>query len=263
GIQGTIESFTIEASIAKVFSSEVSGGVIDEALQLFGGSGYVQGHPIERLYRDLRIARIYEGTNEINRLLIAGTLLRRILSLPGTMNRQLLSHLHHLPSYVEMYTSNAYRAPSAPPDLVEAIDIHERAKLATIYVLMEFAHKFATTIESEHEFFGYIADALINIYAIDSSLARALFAIRASSPDTHLHILTATLVTMRYMSRLQDKLVTMFHVIYDGPALIAELQKFHDFLGVYRIDVIRTQRELATLLIERGGYPFLDISSEM
>ena len=88
--QKGIEEYAVECAIAKVYCSEAVGRIADEALQIHGGYGYIQGYPVERFYRDVRVNRIVEGTNEINRLLISGTLLKRAMTgeialLPGVM----------------------------------------------------------------------------------------------------------------------------------------------------------------------------------
>jgi alkylation response protein AidB-like acyl-CoA dehydrogenase len=261
-IQAAIETFTIEASIAKVFGSEASGRVIDEALQLFGGSGYVQGHPVERAYRDIRGARIYEGTNEINRLLISGTLFRRIFSHPETMTGQSLSNFHALLPLIEEEILNGYQAPTGFPELEEAIKALEKTKRVAIYTVIKVAKKLLTTLEQEHEFLGTVADVLISIYAIDSTLARALSAVRASSKEAHMHVLVANLVTSRYLPQLRNRIYAMQRVISTGKELAQELEKLDTFLGIYDVDTISMQRDFAAMVIKRRKYPFFALLDE-
>src|SRR5258707_896665 len=162
-IQAAIDAYAIEASICKIFASEASGRIIDEGLQLFGGYGYIQGHAIERAYRDIRITRIYEGTNEINRLLIAEALLRQ----------QMPTMLKSLPQIEEIIKNERSRVMTGPIELREPLSVLKRAKLISRSIMTKATISLLPTIEHEQEFLEYIADILIILYALDSSLVRA------------------------------------------------------------------------------------------
>lgn len=156
-----IEEYAIEASIIKVLGSEVLDYVVDEGVQIHGGYGYSAEYEIERAYRDSRINRIFEGTNEINRLLIPGMLLRRAMKgeLPlfdaaMKLQKELLE-----PSFDE-------------PEDKEMAQLEGLKKLA-LAVLGLAALKYGKKIEEEQEVLAVAADILIDIFAAESALLRA------------------------------------------------------------------------------------------
>src|SRR6059058_2849601 len=133
-----IEEYAVEASIAKVHGSEVLAFVVDEGVQIFGGYGFMQEYPIEKAYRDARIQRIYEGTNEINRLVTSGTLFRRVMS--GKLD--LMSQIPAIEARVKSGQAPEIAGEDIPAELRGAVNGLERAKDVTIYVAMRIAMKY-------------------------------------------------------------------------------------------------------------------------
>lgn len=160
-----IAEYAIECSINKVFASEALGFVVDEGVQIHGGYGFIQDYKIERMYRDARINRIFEGTNEINRLLIPGTLLRRGMKgdLPLLQKAQALQAelLQLMPS-----------SPSGEP-LDEETTLLANAKKIFLMVGGLAVQKYQTKIEAQQEVLSHLADMMILVYAMESALLRA------------------------------------------------------------------------------------------
>jgi len=142
-----IESFAVECSINKVWTSEALAWVVDEAVQVYGGYGYSKEYPAERAFRDARITRLYEGTNEINRLIVPTRLLKK-LDAPT--------------SFVE---------PSGP--LASEREIAGAGKRLVRSLLQTASSTFGTTLGEEQEILGHIADITIETYAIESAVLRA------------------------------------------------------------------------------------------
>src|SRR5579883_405636 len=132
-----IEEYTVEASLAKVHGSEVLALAVDEGVQIFGGYGFMHDYPIEKAYRDARIQRIFEGTNEINRLVAAGTLFRRVLS--GKLN--LLEKYAEIEARINSGQQTAIADETVPEPLRDAVNALERAKDVTIASAMKVAMK--------------------------------------------------------------------------------------------------------------------------
>ena len=163
--QRGIEEYAIECAIAKVFCSEMLADVVDEVVQIHGGYGFVQEYPAERYYRDERINRIFEGTNEINRLLIPGMLLARSMKGEIPLQAEAMKAFESLmtPSFEELDDRDPFAAEKA---------LVANLKRAFLVVAGTGAQKFREKIKDEQEVLLAVADVAINIFAIESALLR-------------------------------------------------------------------------------------------
>ena len=162
----TIEGFAVECSVNKVYTSEALAYVVDEAVQIFGGNGYSREFPVERAYRDARITRIYEGTNEINRLLIPGMLAKwavknelPVIAAAKTLRDELLG-------------------PPAPPEVTEgALAAERRAvdamKKPALMVFGTALQTFGPKLTDEQEVLMHTADIMMDVFAAESAVLRA------------------------------------------------------------------------------------------
>ncbi|MFP5237188.1 MAG: acyl-CoA dehydrogenase family protein [Acidobacteriota bacterium] len=167
-IQRRIEEYAVECSILKVYGSEMLSYIADELVAVMGGYGYVEDYPAERFYRDARINRIFEGTNEINRLIITGWLMKR------AMKGQL-----PLMSAIKSLMDEVMQPPSfdSAADEGEAF-AHETQTLAAVRKLALFAagvatQRYMTALEEQQEIMADLADIIAQVYALESSLLRA------------------------------------------------------------------------------------------
>jgi alkylation response protein AidB-like acyl-CoA dehydrogenase len=246
-----IEEYAIEASIAKVHGSEVLSMVVDEGVQIFGGYGFMQDYPIEKAYRDARIQRIYEGTNEINRLVAAGTLFRRAIK--GKI--PLMALYSAVDARVQTNQPLNAASETIPAALRDAVNALDRAKDATIAAGVKIAMKYMQALENEEEFIEYLANLLIDIYAVDSALARAVQASRRGDENSETHIKLAQLETWLAFSRIRANLDQMIMSNMTELEAQEELPRIRNYVGDYLINGVALQRELAALIVEKRGYP--------
>jgi alkylation response protein AidB-like acyl-CoA dehydrogenase len=164
--QKGIEEYAVECSISKVFCSEVLAKVVDEVVQIHGGYGFSMEYPAERFYRDERINRIFEGTNEINRLLIPGMMLRRAMKgeLPFLKAAKMAVDTLMTPSFEEIDLSTPF-----------ALEKELLKNLKTLYLIVSgsAAQKYMNKISDEQEILLALADIAIYIFAIESAVLRA------------------------------------------------------------------------------------------
>ena len=246
-----IEDYAIECSIAKIYGSEALGRSVDEGVQIFGGYGFMQEYPIEKAYRDARINRIFEGTNEINRLVAAGTLFTRAME-----NK--VDLFSAFPEIEEQVTGGAapdFAGSDTPASLREGVNLLERAKRASIYAVMKGAMKYMSTMRDEQEFLEYTANLLIALFAADSAYGRALAAARAGAADAITHAHLAQMALLRLLPELRTNLDGVLTMTFEGDERRAELAKVRGYLGDPETEVVPLQRELGDLVAAKGGYP--------
>ena len=249
-----VEDYALEASIAKIHGSEVLSQIVDEGVQIFGGYGFMQEYPIEKAYRDARIQRIFEGTNEINRLVAVNTLFRRALK--GKID--LMSLYPEIEVRIKGGRAPNRASETVPSVLRDAVNALERAKDATIYVAMQIAVKYMSDpqeLEQEQEFIEYLANFLIELYAVDSALARAIKVVHRGNENSAIHIKLAQLVTWLSFSRIRSNLDQLIMSYINEPRVEKVLTRIRMYIGDYQFNGVAAQREIATFVVEKQGYP--------
>ncbi|MFP5276698.1 MAG: acyl-CoA dehydrogenase family protein [Acidobacteriota bacterium] len=165
--QERIEEYAVECSILKVYGSEMMTLVADELVATMGGYGYVEEYPAERFYRDARINRIFEGTNEINRLIITGWLMKRAMSgklpLLAAIKRT-MDEVTQPPSFDT--------ADSSQPLAREAAVLAAARKL-TLFAAGVASQRYMTDLQNQQEIMADLADMIAQVFALDSALLRA------------------------------------------------------------------------------------------
>ena len=242
---GVIDDFTIEASILKVFGSETLFHVADEMLQVHGGNGYTEDYPLERLLRDARINRIFEGTNEINRLIIPATLIKRalkgelgLLEFTGIIMQEMespesLPQVGHGPLGAEL----------------QALAL---AKRAVVYAASYAAQKYMQDLKDKQRILGALADCMIDIYGMDSVLARAHQA--AERPRAELHRSLARLHCFDARANVFQRLRRVAMMMAEGEDLDALYANLGKLDVRYRLDCTEAEEAVAIHLLREGMY---------
>jgi alkylation response protein AidB-like acyl-CoA dehydrogenase len=228
-----IGEYVIEYSFLKVAGSEILDEVIDETLQIYGGLGFSAEYPIEAAYRNSRINRIFEGTNEINRLLTAEQLLKRALK-------------GKLP-LMEAFQRAMGEGAAQGDDAAAAI---ENLKRATLLVAGTAAMALQQKLEHEQEVLARMADMVMGIYLAESALLRAE---RFSAEKGRVAAAMARLVAFEEVAKARAGAVEALHRLPgDQGEALAKLQAY---LPLYKADLIGLRREVAASLLDAGRYP--------
>ncbi|MBI2376136.1 MAG: acyl-CoA dehydrogenase family protein [Deltaproteobacteria bacterium] len=245
-----LERYNIESSIMKVFGSETLDFVADEGVQIHGGYGYSEDFAVECAYRDSRINRIFEGTNEINRMLIPGTILKRAMK--GEID---------VLSVAQELQSSLARAKSPVPPLgagpfAEEVQLAELVRLATVYTLSTAAMRLMTELEKEQEQLTMLADMCIDAYAIDSVVRRAIQAQATESPQRRrLHEAMMKVACYRIYERSLARASRVLVELFPNEDQYTRVQELRRLEVTETVPLLPFGREVAQGVLEADGYP--------
>ena len=241
----TIEGFSVECSINKVWTSEALAWAVDEAVQVFGGNGYSREFPVERMYRDARITRIYEGTNEINRILIPTRLLKQS---PAVFSAGEVPEQSPVVSHQSSSGGHQSR-------LGNEREVVAQLKRLSIALLGRAAAVHGDGLKDEQEVLAQIADVVIETYASESAIARAEKL--AARGDGRAGV--AADIAVVYTNDAADKVAAAARQVVaalagrgTGDTFAEEVRRLTAHGGV---DTIAARRRIANAVIEEGKYP--------
>jgi alkylation response protein AidB-like acyl-CoA dehydrogenase len=242
-----LEEYAIECSIAKVYASEQLGYAVDELVQIHGGYGYIEEYPAAAAYRDARIHRIWEGTNEINRLLVPGTLLKRAL-------QGRLDLLTAARKAADQVTSAGMPASPAGGHLGEEQALVDAARQATLFVAGAAVQKFADRLEHEQEVLLGLADLATEVLAMDSACLRARKSAAAGRRTAEHHAELARVIVSDGVARIEAVARPILAALEQGDALRTMLAGLRRVLRSNPADTIALRRRIAQRVLEQGGY---------
>ncbi len=234
-----VEEYSIEASILKVMGSETLSAVVDESLQIHGGYGYIEGYQVERAYRDTRINRLYEGTNEINRMLITGMLLKRAMKgqLPLLDAVGILES--PLPAFIGPLASERSQAEQL-----------KRMALLTLKVAVE---RFGPGLEERQEVLAAIADVVSEAFALDSAIGRSL----QEGASDKLRQALVKLYAFDALPRAAHRARTALCNSAQGDALTRALAQLEGLSKATPFDPSVERELIVTAILEKSGYPLM------
>jgi alkylation response protein AidB-like acyl-CoA dehydrogenase len=233
-----VEEFAAECSFIKVFASETLDYVVDECVQIHGGYGFSQEYSCEHAYRDSRINRIFEGTNEINRLLATGMMLKRAQK--GTL--PLVEAVKKLQGEI-----------LAGPQLGGEIDLVANAKKIGLFALGVAFQRYMTALEEQQEVVANITDILMNVYALESATLRTEKIARSGRNAENAREMTAVFARDA-METIESAAKTVLAACSEGDALRTNLAVLKRFTKAETVNTIGLRRKIAARLIDAGKY---------
>jgi alkylation response protein AidB-like acyl-CoA dehydrogenase len=244
-----LEEFAIEASVLKVAASEMIDYVLDENVQIHGGNGFVKDYPAERYYRDARVNRIFEGTNEINRLLVPGMLARRAVK--GTL--PLLAAAKALQD--ELLAPPSLPSSSNEPFAVERGMVTGMKKVA-LAVLGTAMQTYMMSLPDQQEVLSFTSDILMDAFIAESSLQRAVQAASDDPGRVSLHEAAARIVVHTAINRVDASSREALAAMAKGDMLRTLLAAQKRWLKSTPADLVLARRTLADDVVQRRRYPF-------
>lgn len=243
----SIAEYAIECSINKFFITEVLDYIADEGVQLHGGYGFMAEYEIERIYRDSRINRIFEGTNEINRLLVPATFLRKAMK--GELS--LLQKAQALQGELMMFM------PQEPGDepLAQEKYLVSNAKKIGLLALGLAAQKYGKSLEQEQEVLVNIADIISNVYAMESTVLRTEKAIaRVGADKSKQKLLYTQIFCQEAFAEIEQCAKETLIAVEQGDTLRILLSALRKFTRYTPVNIIAKKREASLKLIDTERY---------
>jgi alkylation response protein AidB-like acyl-CoA dehydrogenase len=241
-VLAALEEFAVEASILKVAASEMLDFVLDENVQIHGGNGFVKDYPAERHYRDARVNRIFEGTNEINRLLVPGMLARRAAKggLPLIAAARALQ--------------DSLLTPGLPEPIGDGVLESERHAVAAmkkvaLMVLGTAMQTYGETMADEQEVLSWTSDIIADAFAAESAVLRA---IAAGAP---LHADAAAVIVNDAGARVEIAARAALAAMAEGDTLRTLLAALRRVLKIAPVNTVARRRRIAAAVVEKRGYP--------
>ena len=243
-----IEEYAVECSIIKVWGSEMIDYVVDETVQIYAGYGFVEEYPAERAYRDARINRIFEGTNEINRLIITGFLLKRAMS----------GQLPLMPA-IKKLMDEVLSGPSTSEDLegslAEERKLIDQAKKLGLFAAGSATQKYMQAIQDQQEIMGAIADITIETYAMESAVLRAQkIADTKGESAAALPIAMTRIYLAQAMEKVESAARKVIAAVAEGDMLRTQLAILRRLAKHEPFNTIDLRQQVAQRMIERGKY---------
>ena len=244
-----LEEYAIESSIAKVYGSEMLDFVVDEGVQIFGGYGFHEDYPVCRAYRDSRINRIFEGTNEINRMLIIQMLMKRAMGgqLPLiSAAMKLADEILAGPSFEE-----------APEGVLAAESrVVANAKKMFLQAAGSAVQKFREKLADEQELIGALSNVVMEIYAMESCLLRAQKAAAAKGESASQTMIDAARVFINDAAeRVDHEAKRAIAAIHEGDMLTTQIAVLKRFAKRAPVDTIALRRRVAAAVQAQDRYP--------
>jgi alkylation response protein AidB-like acyl-CoA dehydrogenase len=245
-----IEEYAIEDSINKIYASEMLDYIVDEALQIHGGYGYIHDYAIERGYRDSRMSRIVEGTNEINRLLIMDMLTKRAVKnrLPVLVAAQKVAN--------ELLTLRP-KIEADDGKLTLQKEMVEMSKKIALLVAGAAVQKYMMKLADEQEILASISDMVIEVFAMESALLRAMKSMeKIGDEKSQIQKAMVQVYVNDAFNRLEGFAKQAFAAIAEGDTLRAQLSVLKKLTRFTPVNTVALRREIADAVIKVGKYPF-------
>ncbi|MEQ8471447.1 MAG: acyl-CoA dehydrogenase family protein [Marinoscillum sp.] len=246
-----LEQFSIECAIIKIHGSEVLDYTVDEGVQIYGGMGFSEEAPMARAYRDARITRIYEGTNEINRMLLVGMMLKRAMK--GEVD--LLGPAMAVAK--ELTSVPSFEMPDMSAPLAEEKDVLNKLKKAALMVAGKAAETFGPKLNDEQEVLMNIADMLIEIYVTESTLLRTEKLMGLYGDEgSKLYQNMAKLYMHEAVNKIRNNGDEAVACFTEGDELKVMLMGMKRFTKMNSVNTKEVRRAIADKMIAENKFPY-------